>query len=73
MKVDVFVKPLRKMTPDRGDRTYDHTKYLVTRTTPKGKTIKDFIYEFDHAWINLYKRTFFPTQAECISALPPIR
>lgn len=70
MKVDV--KTLKKVEPSRASRDYDYVKYLVTRRA-RGKTINDFIYEHDKSWLNLYERTRFPSQEDCIRALPAIR
>ncbi len=70
MKVEV--KTLRRIEPSRESRNFDHVKYLVTRKA-RGKTINDFIYEHDKSWLNLYERTRFSSQDECIRALPAIR
>lgn len=70
MKVEV--KALKKVEPLKDSRDYDYVKYLVTRKA-KGRTINDFIYEHDKTWLNLYERTRFPSQEDCIKALPAIR
>lgn len=70
MKVEV--KALKKVEPLKDSRDYDYVKYLVTRKV-KGRTFNDFIYEHDKTWLNLYERTRFPSQEDCIKALPAIR